>query len=68
VQETQAAIVLPPAEAEEKQPETVVQLPQDVDPSRVIVVRHDAKKVDGERFKYSDKPLKPLRDEARVPR
>jgi hypothetical protein len=45
----------------------MVQLPPDIDPSQVIVVRHDTKKADGERFKYSDKPLKPLDGDARRP-
>lgn len=72
VQETPAAIILPPVEkpAVENPVEIikpVVQLPPDLDPSKVIVVRHDVKKADGERFKYSDKPLKPLRDETRGP-
>lgn len=72
VQETQAAIILPPVEspAMENPVEIitpVVQLPPDVDPSKVIVVRHDVKKADGERFKYSDRPLKPLHDDTRGP-
>ncbi len=72
VQEVQPAIILPPVEepAAETPVEVikpVVQLPPDVDPSKVIVVRHDVKKTDGERFKYSDRPLKPLREERQGP-
>ncbi len=37
----------------------MVQLPPDIDPSEVIIVKHDAKKTDGERFKYVDKTLRP---------
>jgi hypothetical protein len=38
----------------------VVTLPPDVDPNDVVVVTHEPKKADGERFRYMDKPLKPL--------
>jgi hypothetical protein len=36
----------------------MVHLPPDIDPNEVIIVQHDAKKTDGERFKYVDKTLK----------
>ncbi|WP_174590282.1 hypothetical protein [Methanocella conradii] len=42
----------------------LMQLPPDIDPSQVVIVRRDAKKAEGERFKYVDKPLKPLSDES----
>ncbi len=46
----------------------MVHLPPDVDPSEVIIVKHDAKKTDGERFKYVDKTLRPsARDNGNSP-
>jgi hypothetical protein len=35
-------------------------LPPDIDPNEVAIVKHDEKKSSGERFRYADKPLKPL--------
>lgn len=67
MQETSPAIMLPETTLPMEELKPMVQLPPDIDPSQVIVVRHDARKADGERFKYSDKPLKPLRDEVRGP-
>lgn len=49
--------------AEEEAKPAAPPLPPDIDPDRVIVVRHDEKKVAGERFRYVDKPLKPLNSE-----
>lgn len=40
----------------------LMQLPPDIDPSEVVIVR--PKRAEGERFKYVDKPLKPLSDES----
>jgi hypothetical protein len=42
-------------------------LPPDIDPNQVVIVRHDAKKAAGERFKYVDKPLKPINGDDRKP-
>lgn len=44
-----------------------VALPPDVDPNQVAIVRRDAKRTDGERFKYTDKPLKPFGADGRPP-
>jgi hypothetical protein len=51
-----------PVSVSEPAPEVkpVVILPPDIDPDNVVVVKHEAKKIDGERFRYVDKPLKPL--------
>lgn len=67
VQEKPPAILLPAVEKPVEVVKPLVQLPPDIDPNQVIVVRHDVKKSGGERFKYSDKPLKPLREEGRGP-
>lgn len=37
-----------------------VTLPPDIDPKDVVVVTREPRKADGERFRYMDKPLKPL--------
>lgn len=63
------ALPMPEAPGAEagKPPEDIkplAQLPPDIDPSQVVIVRRDAKKPEGERFRYVDKPLKPLSDEA----
>ena len=42
-------------------------LPPDIDPNQVVIVRHDAKKASGERFRYVDKPLKPMGGEGHRP-
>ncbi len=65
IAETPPAILLPGATKPMEELKPLVQLPPDIDPNQVVVVRHDARKADGERFKYSDKPLKPLRDDVR---
>jgi len=66
MQEKPPAILLPGSTRPMEDMKPLVQLPPDIDPNQVVVVRHDAKKAaDGERFKYSDKPLKPLRDDVR---
>jgi hypothetical protein len=51
-----------PVEVSEPAPgvKPVVTLPPDIDPNDVVVVTHEPKKVDSERFRYTDKPLKPL--------
>ena len=63
MQDLPPAILLPSATRPMEDMKPLVQLPPDIDPNQVAVVRHDAKKADTERFKYSDKPLKPLRDD-----
>jgi hypothetical protein len=74
IQEKPPAILLPgvtsaPAAVskpmEEMKP--LAPLPPDIDPNQVVIVRHDAKKIAGERFRYVDKPLKPLDGEGRKP-
>ena len=65
MQDLPPAILLPGATRPMEDMKPLVQLPPDIDPNQVAVVRHDAKKADTERFKYSDKPLKPLRDDVR---
>ncbi|HTY90830.1 MAG TPA: hypothetical protein VMC84_06600 [Methanocella sp.] len=65
IQEMPPAIMLPETTLPMEELKPMVQLPPDIDPSQVVIVRHDARKADGERFKYSDKPLKPLRDDVR---
>ena len=65
MQDMPPAILLPGATRPMEDLKPLVQLPPDIDPNQVAVVRHDAKKADTERFKYSDKPLKPLRDDVR---
>jgi hypothetical protein len=72
IQDKPPAILLPgvsiaPASKPVEVVEPVVQLPPDVDPNQVIIVRHDAKRLDSERFKYADKPLKPLSGDGRRP-
>lgn len=62
IQDASPAILLPGAvQAEGERPS--VELPPDIDPGRVAIVRHGPRNDEGERFKYVDKPLKPLRDE-----
>jgi len=74
IQEKPPAILLPGATSapaamskpmEEMKP--LAPLPPDIDPNQVVVVRHDVKKNSGERFRYVDKPLKPLNGEERRP-
>jgi hypothetical protein len=75
IQDKPPAILLPSvtiAPAPVSKPEEEVKpaappLPPDIDPSQVVIVRHDAKKASGERFRYVDKPLKPLGGEERRP-
>jgi len=40
--------------------EPIVTLPPGINPNEVVIVKHDTRKADGERFRYVDKPLKPL--------
>jgi hypothetical protein len=42
----------------------LAQLPPDIDPGQVVIVKREARKPEGERFRYVDKPLKPLNNEA----
>ncbi len=49
--------------AEEVEPAEPTPLPPGVDPEQVVVVKHEEKKASGERFRYVDKPLKPLSSE-----
>jgi hypothetical protein len=73
IQDKPPAILLPsvatvPAAASKPMEDfkPLMQLPPDIDPNQVVIVRHD-KKPDGERFKYVDKPLKPLSTDGRHP-
>ena len=66
MQDKPPAILLPGSTRPMEDMKPFVQLPPDVDPNQVAVVRRGEKKAaDGERFKYSDKPMKPLRDDVR---
>jgi hypothetical protein len=70
IQDKPPAILLPsvgavPAGKPMEDFKPLMQLPPDIDPNQVVIVRHD-KKPDGERFKYVDKPLKPLSVDGRV--
>lgn len=75
IQDKPPAILLPgmaiaPAPASkpvEEARQAIAPLPPDIDPSQVVIVRHDAKKASGERFRYVDKPLKPLDGESKKP-
>jgi hypothetical protein len=67
IQDAPPAILLPAASKPVEEIKPVMQLPPDIDPNQVIIVRHDVKKADGERFRYADKPLKPLGADARRP-
>jgi hypothetical protein len=74
IQEKPPAILLPgvtsaPAAMSKPMEEIkpLAPLPPDIDPNQVVIVRHDAKKVAGERFKYMDKPLKPMNGDNRKP-
>ncbi len=76
IQEKPPVILLPVAtapasepveEMKPPEPKPFAALPPDIDPDQVIIVSHDAKKAAGERFKYTDRPLKPLSGEGRKP-
>lgn len=61
--------ITPPPAVKTETPVSLVTppLPPDIDPDHVVIVRHDAKKASGEKFRYVDKPLKPLGGDARTP-
>jgi hypothetical protein len=62
-------ITTPPESKQAETPVSIVApaIPPDIDPGQVAIVRHEAKKTSGEKFRYVDKPLKPLDGEARAP-
>lgn len=72
IQEKPPAILLPgvtsvPAAMSMEEMKPLAPLPPDIDPNQVVIVRHDAKKMAGERFKYVDRPLRPLNNDDRRP-
>ncbi len=71
VQEKPPAILLPGVTAAASKPPEEIKplapLPPDIDPNEVAIVKHDAKKAAGERFRYVDRPLKPMGGDGRRP-